>query len=121
MVTDLLDAGVVILGAASIAVFTDEVDDTEDMLEHLERLRDADDAADVSCSLGMDRIDHGSFQLGDIVKEIKGRNLQLTGQSGGTRPLQIVGVNWEFGPARQHTEVLLDSSRAERVTFERET
>ena len=110
-----------------LAVWTDEVDDTEDMLEHLERLRDADDAADVSCSLMMDRIDLGTFDLGNVVKKLSGRNLQLTGQvssgeaGGERRPLQIVGINWEMGPTTQTTEVLLDSSRAERVTFERET
>lgn len=106
----------------TVGLWTEEVDDSGSLQNYLEKLRDIDDAADVSSSLKVDHIDTG-VGLGYIVKEVTGRNLQLTGQDpdgASPRPLTIVGLNYEFSNG-QETELLLDNDTAERSNFARQT
>ena len=106
----------------TMALFTDSADDTAQMQEYLEHLRDVDDAADVSCSIVLDGVDHTEYQIGKLVTKVDGRNLNLSGTAAGVTParnLQIVGVSLELD-GQQQMEITLESFRVERFDFTRD-
>jgi len=106
----------------TMALFTDSADDTAQMQEYLEHLRDVDDAADVSCSVVLDGVDHTEYQIGKLVTKVDGRNLNLSGTAAGVTParnLQIVGVSLELD-GQQQMEITLESFRVERFDFTRD-
>lgn len=104
-----------------VSVFTREIDDTRELQEYLEHVREWDDSADLSCSVTLDGIDHYEYELGDLITKVDGRNLSLDANSPtATSPkyLQIMGVNLEL-EGQQKTELLLESFKLERFDFGR--
>jgi len=106
-----------------LALFTREIDDTRELEAYLEHVRNWDDSAEVSCSVTLDAIDHHEYGLGDLVTDVEGRNLSLDANSASAataRFLQIVGLNFELQGATQKTELILESFKLERFSFERD-
>jgi hypothetical protein len=104
----------------NLCLFTNESDDTLEMEDYLEHVRNWDDAADMSCSVTLDGIDHTEYRLSSLITDIDGRNLSLNASSaaGAARYLQVVGFNLEL-EGQQRMELLLDSFRVERFDFAR--
>jgi hypothetical protein len=105
----------------NLSLFTREIDDTRELQEYLEHVREWDDSADLSCSVTLDGIDHYEYELGDLITKVDGRNLSLDANSPtATSPkyLQIMGVNLEL-EGQQKTELLLESFKLERFDFGR--
>ena len=88
---------------------SDEVDDFAKMQAYVDRVRDQEDAAELSCSIVLEGIDHPEFQIGHLVTKITGRNISLQRSSvaSSQKPLQIVGINLDV--QGQRTELLLES------------
>jgi len=108
-------------GDGNLSLFTREIDDTRELQEYLEHVREWDDSADLSCSVTLDGIDHYEYELGDLITKVDGRNLSLDANSPtATSPkyLQIMGVNLEL-EGQQKTELLLESFKLERFDFGR--
>ena len=106
-----------------LALFTREIDDTRELEEYLEHVRNWDDSAELACSVTLDAIDHAEYRLGDLVTDVEGRNLSLDANSPSAstaRFLQIVGVNFELQGPTQKTELILESFKLERFSFARD-
>ncbi len=92
----------------------DELDDTEKITDYAERVREIEDAAEVSCSITVPGVDQPELEIGKLIRKIDGRNIDLQSRAGGTpRKLQIVGLNQQWQPAPK-TELLLETFAAER-------
>lgn len=104
----------------NLVLFTNEADDTLEMSDYLEHVRNWDDAADMSCSVTLDGIDHTEYRIGSLITDVDGRNLSLNASSETStdRYLQVVGVNMEL-EQQQRLELLLGSFRIERFDFQR--
>lgn len=107
----------------NLALFTREIDDTRELEAYLEHVREWDDSANLSCSVTLDAIDHPEYELSDLITNVDGRNLSLDANSASAataRFLQIVGINYELQGATQRTELILESFKLERFSFQRE-
>lgn len=106
-----------------VALFTREIDDTRELEAYLEHVRGWDDSAELAVSITLDAIDHHEYELGDLVTMVAGRNLSLDATSPNASPArypQIVGVNFELQGATQKTELILESVKLERFSFQRD-
>ena len=105
----------------TVGWLTDEVDDTKQLQEYVDHLRDIDDAADFSVSITLHGCDHTEYQIGRLVQSVDGRNLTLNANapSQTERYPQIVGYNIELS-GEQTMELVLESFRLERFDFSRE-
>lgn len=107
----------------NLALFTREIDDTRELEAYLEHVRNWDDSAELSVSVTLDAIDHADYGLGDLITSVEGRNLSLDANSpsaGTARFPQVVGISLELQGATQKTELILESFKLERFSFERE-
>ncbi len=105
----------------TVGWLTDEIDDTRQLQEYVEHLRDIDDAADVSVSITLHGTDHEEYQLGRLVQKVAGRELTLNANAP-TEPErypQIIGYNVEL-TGEPSTELVLENTRVERFDFRRE-
>lgn len=94
----------------------DEVDDQEKLQAYANKVRDLEQAADVSCSIVMPGVDHAELRIGQLLDRVDGRNLTLTANNPDAteqRALQIVGFNFKLG-SEQRTELLIETFRKER-------
>lgn len=94
----------------------DEVDDQERLQTYANKVRDLEQAADVSCSIVMPGVDHAELAIGMLLDRVDGRNLTLTANNPDAeekRALQIVGFNFKLG-SEQRTELLIETFRKER-------
>lgn len=92
-------------------------DDTTAIQTYAESVRDIEDACHIHCSVTLEGIAHPQYSIGDLIDNVKGRNLTLNAfsPSGGanTRNPQIVGFVWHLA-GNQRLELLLDSFERER-------
>lgn len=106
----------------NLALFTREIDDTRELQEYCEHIRDWDDSAALAVSVTLDGIDHTEYALADLITKVEGRNLDLDKNSSTAataRYLHIVGINYELAD-QQHMELVLDNTRVERFDFSRD-
>lgn len=107
----------------NLALFTREIDDTRELEAYLEHVRNWDDSAELSVSVTLDAIDHADYGLADLITYVEGRNLFLDANSPSAataRFPQVVGINLELQGATQKTELILESFKLERFSFERD-
>ena len=92
-------------------------DDTTAIQTYAESVRDIEDACHIHCSVTLEGIAHPQYSIGNLIDNVKGRNLTLNAfnPSGGanTRNPQIVGFVWHLA-GNQRLELLLDSFERER-------
>lgn len=93
-------------------------DDQEAIDEYAETVRDIEDAAQISCSVRLEGIEHAEYEFGDLIEKVEGRNLSLDGYTPATgavtpRRPQVVGFNYLVAGG-QHLELLLESFKQER-------
>lgn len=105
----------------NLCLFTDEIDDTQQLQEYVDHLRDIDDAADFSVSISLHGTEHTEYEIGRLVKSVNGRNLTLNANapSQTERYPQIIGYNVEL-TGDPSIELVLESFRLERFDFSRE-
>lgn len=66
---------------------------------YVEKVRDIDDCALVAATVTLEGIDHPEYEIGDVLSEVRGRNLSLDANSpasGFPRRLQIVGMSYDL-------------------------
>lgn len=93
-----------------------DIDDETELQEFAERVQDIEDVTLLSCSLTVDGVDHVEYEIGYLIDEVNGRNLDLNAKNpeqSGKRLPQIIGIN-EFYNGEQRTELLLESFKEER-------
>lgn len=94
----------------------DNIDDQDDLDTYAEKVRDLEDAGEVSCSFTLFGVDHAEYAIGDVIDKVDGRNIELTANNPDSttpRRLQVVGFNFSVGN-EQKTELLVETFKAER-------
>ena len=95
----------------------DTADDYAAMTSYLERIREREDAADLTCSATLEGLDHPEYQIGDLITKVTPRNLTLVRSNvaeGATpRYLQVMGMS--FDVQSQRMELSLESYDQEQV------
>jgi len=96
-----------------LAYRTEEAADEARLQQHCERARDKDDVAQISLSATVDRFEP-AFKIGEQVRQINGRNLDLNASTNSAVPsyLTVVGINYSLS-GEQHTEILTETFRGE--------
>jgi hypothetical protein len=89
-----------------------EIDDRTALEEYVARVVEVEDAASVSCTIGLPGVDHADLEVSQVLEKISGREIALraTPIGGAERPLQIVGVRL-FLEGEQRTELVLEQDR----------
>ncbi len=95
----------------------DEADDIIPLQAEVARIRGIEDSAELSCSAVLEGLDHDEYKIGDLITDVKGRNLQLGRNNPSLftpqRYLQIMGINYDI--RGQRTELLLESTDEETL------
>ena len=89
---------------------TDARDDTAAILTYAQQIRTAEDAIRLDTSIPLEGALHPEYQIGDVLPNVTGRNLDLT--LAANRWPQVVGIVYHF--QGQQVELLLESFRKER-------
>lgn len=93
----------------------DQTDDSAALQTYCERIRDVDDCAHVTAQVILSGLDHPEYQIGDVIDQVEGRNLDLNANSpdaGTPRRLQILGIAYDL--QQQTTTLLLETIEPER-------
>lgn len=92
-------------------------DDSAAIQTYAETVRNIEDACQIHCSVTLEGISHPQYSIGQIITNVRGRNLNLNAFSSfgvkETRSPQIVGFVWHL-QGNQRLELLLDSFERER-------
>ena len=103
---------------AAESATSDTASDLTALQTYVEKVRDIEDAAELSCSAELEGIDHPEYELGDLITHVNGVNISLirdnpaVGELG--KSLQIVGINLDI--SNQRTELLLETFDEEKLT-----
>lgn len=93
--------------------------DQIDIDAYAEKVRDIEDAVQISCSVVLEGIEHPEYEIGDLIDKVEGRNLVFDGYTPDPdsevepRRPQIVGFNYLLGDV-QKLEILMESFKQER-------
>lgn len=96
----------------------DVTNDFAKLQEYVNKVREIEDAAEISCSAQLEGIDHPEYELGDLITSVNGINLNLirdtprVGVQG--KFLQIVGIALDV--KAQTTDLMLETFDEERLT-----
>lgn len=92
-------------------------DDSDEIQDYAEDIREISDAMKMHCSVTLEGVKHPDYAIGDLIDNVKGRNLSLNGYdpSAGTstRNPQVVGFTYHL-QGGQRLELMLDSFQKER-------
>ncbi|QDV50864.1 hypothetical protein [Gimesia fumaroli] len=97
-----------------------DTDDETDLQAFSEKVVAIEDVTLLSCSLTLEGVDHPEYELGKLIDQVNGRNLDLNAKNpdqSGKRLPQIIGIN-EFYNEEQRTELLLESFKEEQPKSE---
>lgn len=95
----------------------DEIDPEEDLQNWAERVQEQYEPGTVSASFVLDAADYTGWEIGDVIRRIRGREIELDGlsiDSDQTRYPQIIGINWLFD-GEQRMELLTETYRNESL------
>lgn len=95
----------------------DDADDRTALDNYCQAIRDQQDAAEVSLSVGLKGLNHPEYKIGQLIDKVEGRNLTFNANkpaTGQPRRLQIVGKNLTFAGG-QKTELLIETFELERA------
>jgi hypothetical protein len=89
-----------------------EVDDRTALEEYAARVVQVEDAAHITCTIGLPGVDHADLEISQVVHKLSGREIALRAAppGGAERPLQIVGLRLSL-EGEQRTELVLEQDR----------